>query len=89
MFVVYAIKSQKRNYIYVGMINNLQRRLRQHCLGKSSTTKAYCPFDLIYSEELNTRPEARKREKFLKSGIGREFLREKFCASGGMVDTHV
>ncbi|NWF90836.1 MAG: GIY-YIG nuclease family protein, partial [Ignavibacteriaceae bacterium] len=28
MFIVYVIKSISRNYIYVGMTNNLTRRLR-------------------------------------------------------------
>ncbi len=34
------------------------------------------PFELIYKEVYNTRLEAAKREKFLKSGKGREFVRE-------------
>jgi putative endonuclease len=75
MYYVYAIRSTSANYIYVGMTNNLDRRLRQHNNGESRTTKPYRPFVLIYSEIAENRIAARKREKYLKSGIGKEFLR--------------
>jgi len=75
MFFVYAIKSLDRNYIYVGLTNDFDRRLNQHNSGQNRTTKAYLPFKVILVESYNTRPEARKREKYLKSGIGREYLK--------------
>jgi putative endonuclease len=75
MYYVYAIKSISRNYIYVGMTNDLDRRINQHNNGKSITTKAYKPFILLYSEIKESREEARNREKYLKSGIGKEFLK--------------
>jgi putative endonuclease len=75
MYYVYAIKSISRNYIYVGMTNNLIRRLSQHNNGENKTTKAYKPFVLILSEVFVSREEARKREKYLKSGVGKEFLK--------------
>jgi putative endonuclease len=73
--VVYAIKSQTRNYIYVGMTQNLEDRLLRHNNGYERTTKPYRPFDLIYTESFSTRAEGRKREKYLKTGIGKEFLK--------------
>ena len=75
MFFVYAIKSTVRNYIYVGMTNNLDRRLAEHNNGENKSTKAYKPFILIYSETFKTRIEAREKEKYLKSGIGKEYLK--------------
>ena len=75
MYIVYAIRSQVRDYVYVGMTNNLERRFSQHNCGKVKSTKAFRPFEMIYVEEHKTRPEARNREKYLKSGIGKEFLR--------------
>lgn len=75
MFVVYAIKSLKRKYIYVGISGKLDRRLAEHNGGKNKTTKPYRPFRLIYSEEFDTRLEARIREKYLKSDSGKEFLK--------------
>ena len=75
MFCVYAISSINRNYIYVGMTNNIERRFKQHNKGENKSTKAYKPFILFYTETYQTRAEARAREKYLKSGIGKEFLR--------------
>ncbi len=75
MFTVYAIKSITREYIYVGLSNNLERRFAEHNDGKNKTTKPYRPFRLIYSEEFDTRIKARYKEKHLKSGSGKEFLK--------------
>lgn len=75
MFFVYAITSLKRNYIYVGLTSNLERRIEQHNKGYARTTKPYVPFALLYHENVSTRLEAREREKYWKSGIGKEKLR--------------
>jgi len=74
MYKVYAIKSIRRNYIYVGLTHNHENRLNRHNKGWEKTTKAYAPFKLICSEDYDDRKIARQREKYLKSGIGKEFL---------------
>ena len=75
MYYVYALRSLVRNYIYVGMTHDLDRRIVEHNNGENRSTKAYKPFVLFYPEKFKTRPEAREREKYLKSGIGKEFLK--------------
>ena len=75
MYFVYAIKSLVRVYIYVGLTEMVERRIGQHNKGENRSTKAYKPFKLIYTETFSTRIEAREREKYLKSGIGKEFLK--------------
>ena len=75
MIYVYAIMSLTKNYIYVGMTNNLERRIYEHNKGENRSTKAYKPFVLIFKEQFATRVEARKKEKYLKSGIGKEYLK--------------
>ncbi len=75
MFFVYALKSLNRNYIYIGMTSELEVRIKRHNEGKNRTTKPYSPFVLIYTKEFETRIEARKHEKYMKSGSGREFLK--------------
>ena len=75
MYFVYSISSLTRNYIYVGLTDNVERRFNQHNTGSNKTTKPYLPFKLIYTEEFPDRDAARKREKYLKSGIGKEFLK--------------
>ena len=74
MFYFYAIKSEGRNYIYVGLTNNLERRIAEHNNGENRSTKAYKPFKLIFSEQHETREKARFGEKYLKSGVGKDFL---------------
>jgi putative endonuclease len=73
--MVYALKSIDKKYIYVGMTDDLDRRVRQHNDGRSRATKPYRPFKLLYSEVHADRQSARKREKYLKSGVGKEFLK--------------
>jgi putative endonuclease len=76
-YIVYAIRSSLDNRIYVGFTLNLENRLNEHNQGKTRSTKGYRPWKLIYQEIAETREEARKREKYLKSGSGKEFLKFK------------
>lgn len=66
MFCLYILKSKIRNYSYVGVTNNLERRLKEHNTGINKTTKSYKPFLLVHRENYKTLSEARKREWFLK-----------------------
>jgi putative endonuclease len=75
MVWVYAIASLVKNYIYVGMTINLDDRFSRHNQGRERTTKPYKPFVLIYSEKCIDRIEGRSREKYWKSGAGKEKLR--------------
>ena len=75
MFFVYAIRSKVRNYLYVGMTINFDQRLQRHNSGQNKTTKPYAPFEVIITESFSSRQEARRREKYLKSGIGNEYLK--------------
>ncbi|HLD18287.1 MAG TPA: GIY-YIG nuclease family protein [Patescibacteria group bacterium] len=80
LYTVYAIASIGRKYVYIGMTDNLERRMKQHQNGLNRTTKPYRPFEQIYTETFSTRWEAREREKKLKTGSEREklyLLREK------------
>jgi len=74
-YFVYAIYSDLRDYMYIGMTNNVDRRLLEHNKGYNKTTKPYLPFRLIYTEVHDSRSEARLREKYFKGGSGRKFLR--------------
>jgi putative endonuclease len=75
MYYVYAIKSENRNYIYVGLTGDTKKRIAEHNDKKEKTTRAYVPFKTILIEEYDTRIKARVREKFLKSGTGKEYLK--------------
>ena len=75
MFFVYAIKSEIDGRIYVGMCSNVDTRIKEHNAGKTKSTKGFSPWRLIYKEEVLTRVDAREREKYLKSGVVKEFLK--------------
>ncbi len=75
MFYVYALCSETHNYIYVGIIDNLSRRVNQHQFGFNRTTKPYRPFKLIYTEKACDRKHARIREKYFKTAAGKSKLR--------------
>ncbi|MCB2221762.1 MAG: GIY-YIG nuclease family protein [Bacteroidetes bacterium] len=77
MFYVYAIYSLRDHRIYVGLTTNTDKRLKAHNAGHTRSTKAYCPWQIFYYEIFSTRELARNREKYFKSGIGKERLREK------------
>jgi putative endonuclease len=75
MFTVYALSGKVRNSIYVGMTSNIGKRLTAHNRGYERTTKPYRSFHLIYAAEHSTRESVRTREKYLKSGTGKCFLK--------------
>ena len=65
------------NRLYIGSTRDIDKRIEAHKDGKVRTTKSRRPIKLIYSEEMTTYTEARKRELYLKSGTGREWLKQK------------
>ena len=75
-FFVYILKSLVDNTLYTGYTSNIEKRLHEHNSGKSRYTKSKIPYKILHIEEYSTRSEAIKREKFLKSGKGREILKE-------------
>lgn len=74
MFYVYLLKSRLKNWVYVGMTNNLNERVKRHNSGKERITKPYIPFDLIFAQECDDRTIARDFEKFLKINWNKEQL---------------
>ena len=76
LYYVYAISSLQRNYIYVGISNNPERRIMQHNKGYERTTKPYRPYKVLIIETYPDRPAAREREKYLKTTTGKRFLKK-------------
>jgi len=76
MWYVYALQSIKDKHLYIGISENTNERLKQHNSGMTRSIKHRRPFVIIYQEKCKSRIDARKREKYLKSGIGREFLKK-------------
>jgi len=66
MYYVYLIKSTKTDEIYIGSTNDLRRRMKEHNQGKSYSTKAKIPWQIVYYEAYKSEKDARLREKGLK-----------------------
>lgn len=73
-FYVYALESLKDNNRYIGYTSNLRKRLEEHAMGKSFSTKCRRPFVLIYFEGCLHSEDAKRRENYLKTTQGRRFL---------------
>lgn len=75
MFYAYVLLSLNKEIYYKGSTENLVVRVQQHNDGLVTFTCKYRPWKLVYDEVFSTRAEALKREKFFKSGKGREWLK--------------
>ena len=72
MITVYVLQGRKKRY--VGITNNLARRLDEHRSGRTKGGQIIKEFVLLYTERYPDYISARKCEKFLKRGAGREYL---------------
>ena len=73
VYILYSIKTAKT---YTGFSNDVQRRLFEHNISESrGFTLRYRPWTLLRTENFNTKKEAMIREKFLKTGRGREEIK--------------
>ena len=78
MHYVYVLRSLGDDGFYIDYSSNLRRRLRQHSEGNSFATSYRDPWKLIYYEAYLEQADALGRERYLKSGAGRRFLRSQF-----------
>ena len=74
MYFVYILQNF-RGELYKGLTEDLQRRIGQHNRNKCVGTRGKGPWKLVYFEKFGNRVDARKREKYFKTGQGREFLK--------------
>ena len=75
MHYVYLLQSAADNGFYIGYSANLRTRIKQHAKGKSFATAFRGPWKLVYYEAYLNQDDALGREKYLKSGAGRRFLK--------------
>jgi putative endonuclease len=76
MYFVYALYSSKFDKIYIGYSENPEKRLLSHNDERNNGwTGKFQPWKLIYTEKCETKTEALKREKQLKTAAGRRFVR--------------
>ena len=76
-YYTYVLKSGVDNKLYIGWTVDLKKRLEQHNKRLVESTKNRVPFDLIYYEACLSEIKAIEREKSLKTGFGRAYIKRR------------
>ncbi len=77
MYYTYILISKHTGRLYTGYTNNLRKRFKEHNDGKSSYTKRDRPYLLVYYEACLDEDDARSREEYLKSGMGKRYIKNR------------
>lgn len=77
MYYTYVLLSKKDNKFYVGYTDDLNNRLMQHNSGKVKSTAFRLPILLIYYEVCLNKFDAIKRERYLKTGMGKRYIKNR------------
>lgn len=78
MFYTYCLQSEKdKEKLYFGFTSDLKNRLAEHNSGKNISTKPYLPWKIIYYEACILESDARRREGYLKTNIGRRMFKRR------------
>ena len=81
MWYVYLLLSKKDKKWYTGCSGDLRERLNQHMKGLVLSTKGRGPFMLLYYEACLNKGDAFTREKYLKTGMGKRYLKNRLKRS--------
>lgn len=77
MFYVYVLRNSESGRFYTGFTSDLRKRLVEHQRSKSPYTKSRGPYELIYYEACMNLNDAAAREKYLKTGMGKRYLKNR------------
>ena len=77
MYFTYVLKSKIDGNLYYGFTQSIEQRLIQHNNGEVRSTRKRAPLELIYFEVSSSLIEARKKERYFKSGFGRKYIQNK------------
>jgi len=77
MYYAYVLESLKDGNFYTGYTDNLQKRFKEHNAGLVVSTKSRRPLRLIYYEAYLNRWDAKRRERYFKTGMGKRDLKNR------------
>ena len=77
MQYTYVLRSLKSGRLYTGYTSDLRKRFSQHNAGKSFYTKRDTPYSLIYYEACYNEDDAKIRERYLKTGMGKRYIKNR------------
>jgi putative endonuclease len=76
-YYVYVLLSKKDSRFYTGSTSDLRRRIQQHNSGNVESTMNRRPLKLVYYEACHNQDDAKAREMYLKSGMGKRYLKNR------------
>ena len=76
-YYTYVLKSKKTGEFYTGATSDIKKRIIEHNNGSVTSTKSKKPFDLIYYEVCSNKDDAFRREKYLKTGMGKRYIKNR------------
>lgn len=74
-YYTYVLKSKKTGEFYTGTTANIKERIVMHNKGYVTSTKYKRPLNLIYFEASLNKDDAFRRERYLKTGMGKRYIR--------------
>ena len=77
MVYTYVIRSKKDEKLYTGATADLRKRFSEHNEHKVASTKNRGPFELVYFEACIDKEDAFARERYLKTGMGKRYLKNR------------
>jgi len=79
---VYVLQNES-GLTYTGCTNDLKKRFAEHQSGKSEYTKKRGPYDLVYYEACLNKDDAYRRERYLKTGMGKRYIKNRLKSHFG------
>ncbi len=76
----YVLLSEKDRKFYIGSTRDLRERMREHNQGRVRSTAYRRPLRLIYYEACLNVDDARRRERYLKTGRGGRYLKQRLAS---------
>ncbi len=83
MYSAYVLRSLATGHLYIGSTGDFARRLAEHQRGDARYTRGRGPWQVVLVEDFGTRAEALSRERALKSGQGRAWLKDTIGGRAG------
>lgn len=77
MYYTYVLQSKKDGKWYIGATKDLRKRFESHNLNNNRATRGRGPFLLLYYEACHNQTDAFTREKYLKTGSGRRYIKNR------------
>lgn len=74
---VYVMRNDSSGQLYTGCTGNLRKRFKEHINGESAYTNSRGPYSLVYYEACINTKDAFAREKYLKSGMGKKYIKNR------------